>query len=173
MFSTLTAAIRNATEDSTPRTKLSPYTKQWWSPELATLRQEKRRLANKSYHLRSQRLHPVHDESQAATCRYMEAIEKAKREHWEQWLKDVNSDNIWTAHKYAGNPPTDSGAARIPTLKKQTNGRTEKVDTNEEKSKLLYETFFPRPPQRPPANASTQYPEPACKFTPISDEQVH
>lgn len=115
----------------------------------------------------------MHDESQAATNKYAEALEKAKKEHWEQWLKDIDSDNVWTAHKYADSPPTDGGAARIPTLKRFTNGQPEEVDINEEKSKLLYETFFPCPPQRPPTNASTQYPQPACDFTPISDEQVH
>ena len=76
------------------------------------------------------------------------------------------------AHMYAGSSPTDGSAARIPTLKKQTNGRTENININEEKSKLLYETFFPHPPQRPPADASTQYPDPACNFTPISNKQV-
>ena len=107
-----------------------------------------------------------------ATSKYVEALEKAKKEHWEQWLEEVDLDNIWMAHMYPGSSPTDSGTARIPMLKKQTNGQTENVDVNEEKSKLLYETFFLRPPQRPPADASMQYPDPACNFIPISDEQV-
>ena len=107
-----------------------------------------------------------------ATSKYAEALEKAKKEHWEQWLEEVDSDNIWMAHMYTGSSPTDGGAARIPMLKKQTNSRTENVNINEEKSKLLYKTFFLRPPQRPPADTSTQYPDLACNFTPISNEQV-
>ena len=122
--------------------------------------------------MRSQRLHPVHNKSQAAASKYAEALEKAKKEHWEHWLEEVDSDNIWMAHMYTGSSPTDGGAARIPTLKKQTNGQTENVNVNKEKSKLLYETFFPHPPQRPPADASMQYPDPACNFTSISDKQV-
>ena len=60
VFSMLTMAIQSTTEQSTPRTKLSSYTKQWWSLELAALHQEKQCLRNKSYCLRSQQLHPVH-----------------------------------------------------------------------------------------------------------------
>ena len=102
----------------------------------------------------------------------MTALEKAKKDHWEDWLEDVDASNVWTAHKYAGAPPTDGGITRIPTLKCQVNGQTVEVDTNEEKSKMLYEIFFPHSLNRANADASCQYPEPVCEFTPITDEQI-
>ena len=100
-------------------------------------------------------------------------IEKAKKKHWEDWLEDVNTDNIWTAHKYTGNDPSDGGNTRIPMLKTQENGQSKELDNNKEKSKALYETFFPRPPDNPSADLPTDYPDPACDFIPITDNQVH
>ena len=47
VFTSLTEAIHSASEHSVPKTKMSPYNKCWWNPELAALRQEKRHLCNK------------------------------------------------------------------------------------------------------------------------------
>ena len=100
-------------------------------------------------------------------------IEKAKKKHWEDWLEDVNADNIWTAHKYAGSDPSDGGNTQIPTLKTHRDGQPRELDDNEEKSKALYETFFPHPPADPCADLHTDYPDPVCSFTPITDNQIH
>ena len=96
-------------------------------------------------------------------------IEKAKKKHWEDWLEDINTDNIWTTHKYAGNNPLDGGITHIPTLKTQENSQSKELDDNEEKSKALYETFFLHPPDNPSADLPTDYPDPACDFIPITD----
>ena len=40
-FNLLTAAIQSATDQHIPETKLSPYAKRWWSPELAQLHKQK------------------------------------------------------------------------------------------------------------------------------------
>ena len=76
------------------------------------------------------------------------------------------------AHKYAGAPPTDGGITRIPMLRCQVNGQTKEVDTNEEKSKMLYETFFPHSLNHINADTFSECPEPVCEFTPISDKQI-
>jgi len=96
---------------------------------------------------------------------------KQKKKHWEEWLEDVNVDNVWTAHKYAGGAPTDGGNTRIPTLKTQADSHPKELDNNEEKSKLLYETFFPPPPADPRADLPADYLEPVCEFAPITDNQ--
>ena len=44
---------------------------------------------------------------------------------------------------------------------------------NEEKSKFIYETFFPRSQNRTQTDASTDYPDPVCAFRPITDDQIH
>ena len=172
-FSLLTAAIQSATDQHVPETKPSPYAKRWWTNELAQLRKHKCRLKSKSYRLRAQQFHPVHEEAKKVANEYATKIENAKKRHWEDWLEDINADNIWTAHKYAGGAPTDGGNTRIPTLKTQENRQPKELDDNAEKSKALYETFFPRPPDDPCTDLPTDYPEPACNFTPITDDQVH
>ena len=173
VFSLLTAAIQSAVDQHVLETRPSPYAKRWWTSELAELRKKKCRLKSKSYRLRAQHLHPAHGEAQAAASRYATKIEEAKKKHWEDWLEDVDVDNIWTAHKYAGGAPTDGGNTRIPTLKAQENGQPKELDDNEGKSKLLYETFFPPPPANPCANLPADYPDPVCDFKPITDNQVH
>ena len=73
------------------------------------LRKHKCHLKLKSYHLRTQHFHPVHEEAKKVASEYATKIEKAKKKHWEDWLEDINTDNVWTAHKYAGGAPTDGG----------------------------------------------------------------
>ena len=173
VFNLLTAAIQSATDQHVPETKPSPYAKRWWSSELMQLCRHKCCLKSKSYHLRAQRFHPVHEEAKKAANEYATKIEKAKKKHWEDWLEDVNTDNVWTAHKYAGGAPMDGGNTQIPTLKTQEDGQPKELDDNEEKSKALYETFFPRPPTNPSTDLPTDYPDPTCEFNPITDNQVH
>jgi len=172
-FSLLTTAIQNTTEQHVPKTKPTPYTKCWWSQELAQMCRQKCRLKAKSFRLWAQHLHPVHKEVRRVANEYTTRIAGAKKKHWEDWLEDVNIDNMWTVHKYAGGAPTDGGNARIPTLKMQTNGQAKELDNNEEKSKLLYDTFFPPPPADPHADLPTDYLNPACEFKPITDNQIY
>ena len=172
-FTLISAAIQSAADQTVPKIRPSPFTKRWWTKELTDLRKKKQSLRAKSHRLRAQRLHPVHQEAIEATKVYAESLEQTKKAHWEQWLDDIDADNIWTAHKFANSAPSDGGVARIPTLKRTLNNQTTEVDTNEEKSKILYETFFPRSQNRTHADASTDYPAPVCEFKPITDEQVH
>ena len=172
-FNLLTTAIQSATDQHIPETRLSPYTKRWWSIELAQLCKQKCCLKSKSYRLRAQHLHLVHEEAKKVANDYTTKIEQAKKKHWEDWLEDVNTDNIWTAHKYAGSDSSDGGITRIPMFKTQENGQPKELDDNEDKSKALYETFFPCPLNDPCADLPTDYPDPACDFTPITNNQVH
>ena len=172
VFNLLTGAIQSAADQHVPSLKLSPYTKRWWSPELTALRKKKCHLKAKSYRLRAQLLHPVHEEARHAASEYASKIECAKKKHWEDWLERVDTENVWTAHKYINGTPTDGGITRIPTLKTTANGTPRELDNNEDKSKLLYETFFPPPPTDPLADHPTEYPPPVCEFIPITDQQI-
>ena len=173
VFNLLTTAIQSATDQHVPETKPSPYAKRWWSSELAQLCRHKCHLKLKSYRLCAQCFHPVHEEAKKAANEYATKIEKAKKKHWEDWLEDINTDNVRTAHKYAGGAPMDGGNTWIPMLKTQEDRRPKELDDNEEKSKALYETFFPRPPTNPSVDLPTDYPDPTCEFNPITDNQVH
>ena len=117
LLTMLTAAIQSAADQCVPKTKPSPFTKRWWTKELSDLRRQKKKLRAKSYCLRAQRYHPVHDQAIKITDEYAKSLETTKRKHWDDWLKEVDANNIWTVHKYAGVSPTDGGIARIPTLK--------------------------------------------------------
>ncbi|TFY54280.1 hypothetical protein EVJ58_g8956 [Rhodofomes roseus] len=66
---------------------------------------------------------------------------------------------------------TDGGQARIPDLKKPDGSGT--VLGNVEKSKILYDTFFPPecpPPDIPPDH---QHPPPLFSTRPVTDAQIH
>ena len=117
LLTMLTAAIQSTTDQCVPKTKSSPFTKCWWTKKLLDLRRQKKKLRAKSYHLHAQCYHPVHDQAIKITDEYAKSLETTKRKHWDDWLKEVDANNIWTVHKYAGVSPTDGGIARIPTLK--------------------------------------------------------
>ena len=79
-------------------------------------------LKLKSYRLRTQRFHPVHEEAKRVASEYTTKIEKAKKKHWEDWLEDINTDNVWTAHKYAGGAPRMVETPEYPCSKHKKTG---------------------------------------------------
>ena len=40
-----------------------------------------------------------------ASKEYAKAIESTKKEHWENWLLNASERDMWTANKYATDPP--------------------------------------------------------------------
>ncbi|KAG9513247.1 hypothetical protein KCU93_g10112, partial [Aureobasidium melanogenum] len=73
----------------------------------------------------------------AAKQRYFQEIQKQKRTHWKDFLNDPN--NIWKANAYTKLANTGT---TIPTLTKGENVARK----DEDKAKMLMETFFPVPP---------------------------
>jgi len=66
---------------------------------------------------------PIHHKHKAAWVTYASMIEATKQSHWEEFLKSVDERTVWTAHWYVSGDPTDSGKARVPTLRvKQMDG---------------------------------------------------
>ena len=110
---------------------------------------------------------------QDARNKLADAIFKAKREHWKNWLEEATESNVWTAHKYIKMPTGDEGRTRIPTLNgKVEDGSTVTTTTNQEKSNLLAKTLFPPPPETSSVPADHNYPEPAEVWMPISHEHL-
>jgi len=171
-LTSITDAIKDTINAKVPISKPFPHTKRWWSHELNQLRKRKNRLANASYRWRGLPEHPSHNAHSDAAKEYAKLIETSKKEHWENWLLNASERDIWTANKYATDPPTDGGKSRIPTLKHtRQDGTVHRTTSNAEKSAALAETFFPPPPLIPIV-PHTCYPQPANIFRFFTREQI-
>ena len=98
-------ALRTTMEAKVPINKPLPHTKRWWTNELNDLRKKKNRLANTSHRWRGLPDHPSHHDHREASKVYAKSIEATKKEHWENWLINASERDIWTANKYATDPP--------------------------------------------------------------------
>ena len=160
----LNAAISNTIEKHVPISKPLPHTKRWWNQDLTTARKKKNRLANDAYKWRGLPDHTAHELHRDASREYAKLIETTKKEHWENWLLNASERDVWTANKYATDPPTDSGKPRMPALiTTDQNGNDRHTSTNDEKSEALAKSFFPPPPSSP-AIPAVCYPQPAKIF---------
>ncbi|PSR73744.1 hypothetical protein PHLCEN_2v10434 [Hermanssonia centrifuga] len=169
----LTDALVEAREKTVPKRKPSPFAKRWWTADLAKTRFRVKRLARDSYRKRKEPHNLIHVEYKKARNEYGERIRKAKKEHWEAFLEDVDGESIWNFSSYAASEHTDGGRTRIPQLRSTgTHGRTKLSKSNDEKSKALHEAFFPHP-GNPPSNQDTAaYPEPAFEFKGITKDII-
>jgi ribonuclease HI len=170
----LTDAITDTANEQVPTTKPSPFMKRWWSLTLTKLRAETRRAGRQAYKHRTSRAHESHAKYKAARNKYAEAIEKSKKEHWEDFLEHVNQKTVWSAHKYASADPSDGGRTRIPKLTcKHSSGEEWAAESNEEKADMLFKTFFPETATNPDETPSDEsYPPPAFDYEEISDGQI-
>jgi len=106
---------------------------------------------------------------------YGEAIIKAKRQHWEEFLENAAEQDLWTANKYFKEPTGDGGKLRIPTLKvpgEEADGLLWEVNTNDGKAKVLAQAFFPKKPELSRVPEDYDYPEPLPPPPPITPEQI-
>ncbi|KAJ1303190.1 hypothetical protein OPQ81_011389 [Rhizoctonia solani] len=59
---------------------------------------------------------------------------------------DLDGDMVWVAGKYLSTEPTNGGSAHIPDLCHHlADGSTQTTSSNEDKSKVLLDAFFPAP----------------------------
>ena len=127
-----------------------PHTKRWWTPELTAMHKQKNRLAKDAYRWRGLPDHDTHQQHKEVSKEYTKLIDKSKKEHWEEWLLNASERDIWTANKYATDPPTDGGHTSMPNLMfPNPDGTPHHTTTNNEKSKVLARSFFPPPPPSP------------------------
>jgi len=130
----LTATILQVIDATVPKVKLLPYAKWWWSWELAQHQTWVRRAAWRAYSRRADFLDPVHHEHKVLHNSYGAMIEKAKKDHWQDFLQGLDEQTMWIAHKYALGEPLDGGRALVPTLKvKQEDGTFRMAALNDEK----------------------------------------
>jgi len=48
-----------------------------------------------------------------------------KKDHWEDFLDQINEKTVWTAHKLESMEAIDGGGTRVPTwIAKRENGET-------------------------------------------------
>ena len=82
---------------------------------------------------------------------------------------------IWTAHSYTSGDPMDGGWARIPPLKGSQTGTVIglKAKTNEDKSRILCNTFFPELERADMSHTEAVYPAPKFKFWLVTNEQIY
>lgn len=97
-------------------------------------------------------------------------IKHAKKECWESWLESATTKTIWQIGKAVKLTPSDGGRARVPPLSRP-DPEEAKCCTNEEKSELLYRTFFP-PPTTTPDYTDFEYPEEAFEMPVLTEEQI-
>jgi hypothetical protein len=169
-------AIQDTIKQCVSRKKIMPYTKQWWSEELAGLRAVAHRLGKCSYCRRTCIDDPIHEEYRWARNRYTCSIKIAKDKCWEEWLKSVNDFNMWRANLYISTSSTDRTRARVPTLvTKGPDGWEMSTTTNDEKTAIFETEFFPIAPAQSQIDKDEheeEYPKPAFDFEPITDERI-
>ena len=174
---TLNEKIQNAIEKHVKLTTPSPYSKRWWTKELADEKKKMQQLGGRSKYHRQNAQHPVHAEYRRQCNRYSEMIRTAKAEHWVEWLEGLDESSIWQASKLVTSPTTDAGKTRIPTLQVKdpiTKQVMREAADNKSKGQLFYDTFFPPPnPNTTAVPDNFHYPAPRWTFMNITDEQIH
>ena len=130
----------------------------------------------------SRRVHEDPDSSSHEDYRlkhnnYVQAIKEKKRDHWEEWLENLDGEEVWTASRMMGGGGNlkDGGRTRIPVLEVKdeiTKRVKQRASTKEEKSHLFFETFFPKCTEHPMPTAQPNYPLSKWKFQTTMDEQI-
>lgn len=130
-------------------------------------------LRKQAYRFRALPSHDIHTNLREKENLFSKEIQKTKETHWKDWLNGMAGTDIWIAHKYLSNPGGDGGKTRIPTLcKTGPDGQVIQATTNKEKSKILTQALFPPPPVISTVPTDHLYPEPAEKWTDITQEQL-
>jgi hypothetical protein len=144
----ITAALAKAIECTTPRRKICPFSKRWWTEELTKARRETNKARNKFKKTGNEEHKRAWKERER---KYRGKIKKAKRSTWRKFVKEADEKTIWKLKKYMDSTPTSS---YIPTI-------NETAASNDEKAEIFKSTFFPPPP---PADLTdieaANYPEP-------------
>jgi hypothetical protein len=134
LATTFTNAISEAVKASIPRSRKSPRSKPWWTPEL----RERRKGLVKSYKDLFTSTNDRREDAKTAYLlarnSYFQAIKGAKRDHWNSFLEKTDPKSIFKAMSYT--KPLSQGL--IPSI--------EGKETFDGKCKALRKTLFPKPP---------------------------
>jgi hypothetical protein len=145
----VSSALQKTIEEVVPRTKPCLFSKRWWNKNLSSMRRDFSRTEREAYKWKRHFWHPAHREAREKGKEYAAAIMKAKTKHWDQWLEELNEQTVWDVGRMANGPATDGGRARVPNLKGTIRGEERETIArdNETKARLLFEEFFPKPPE--------------------------
>jgi len=169
----LTATILQVIDATISKVKLSPYAKWWWSQELAQHQTQVRRAAWRDYSRRADLLDPANLEHKLLHNSHGVMIEKAKKDHCQDFLEGLDERTMWMVHKYALGEPSDVGRAHVPTLKvKQEDSTFRMAASNDEKSGAFTSTFFLDMECTAEPHNQQSYPTPKFTFSPITDTQI-
>lgn len=144
-----------ALDDHIPKQKPSPYSKQWFTPELKS-QQTEVNWARHRWQDSCAKTGPHHSISLTlfADMRqkrrdWTRTIEKTKSAHWKEFLDNAGEGHLWKAATYM--KPRDSFSA-IPPLKVAS----EEFADNKDKARVFMESFFPKMADAQNGPASTQ-----------------
>lgn len=169
----LTNAITDAMETTVPFSKPCPHSKRWWTKELTNLRKQVTEANRLAYQFRGLPNHKCHEHLKTLKNRYAAQIESTKKQHWIEWLENIEGNNLWTANKYISSSSTDGGKARIPTLiTRNPDGMQVEANTNQEKSAILATSFFPPPPADNLVPPDVIYPDPIAPHSQFTREEI-
>jgi len=136
------------------------------------MRKELNRIRADSYRNRALTDHTSHKELMKSNT-YGEAILLAKKQHWENYLEEMTSDEIWTANKYLKEPVGDGGNPKIPTLRiKDKQGTEINMNNNWDKANLFAVSFFPPPLANANVPANYIYPQPLPDPPQTTESQI-
>jgi hypothetical protein len=105
----LTQSITTTMEVCVPLSKPCPHSKCWWTKRLSTMRQQVKDASKTAYQMHRLPLHPIHNELKTIKEQYANEINTTKKEHWLDWLNDIEGNDLWTANKYISSALSDRG----------------------------------------------------------------
>jgi len=114
--SKLTKIIQETTQSCIKKNKPRPNARRWWNSDLESMHKQLKKICTKVKKNRALPDHPSHGQLKTTITAFAEAMNKAKMEHWTEYLKNAMDKDIWTANKYISEPIADGGKPRIPTL---------------------------------------------------------
>jgi len=104
--------------------------------------------------------------------RFVRLLKETKENHWNEYLENIDEGNIWQAHKYLIDEPSDHYQSHILNLRCAPTNKLPNSQLNNTKSQLWYETFFKLAPNAPLTHINEEYPGPAACFTNIMNDQI-
>ena len=79
------------------------------------MRQDMLKIRRKACKVRGDADNPLWERFKDSRRAFNRELDKAKREHWQDWLEKSTDPDLWTAHKYITAAPGDGGKTRIQT----------------------------------------------------------
>ncbi|KAG2059249.1 hypothetical protein BDR06DRAFT_1003858 [Suillus hirtellus] len=101
----LSDTIANTMDTCVQYLKPCPHSKCWWTKHLLDLRMHVKNLSKITYQMRGLPNHPSHDELKTTKNLYANKITTTKKQHWLEWLEDIEGNDLWTVNCYISLEP--------------------------------------------------------------------